>query len=533
MNKKLLSAFLFAGLLSNVSAQSPWLLDPSWSTDGKTMIDYGFQDNLTCVTVNPNNLTVLTGGTAISSTTFGGNLLISRYLPDGSLDPTFDGDGNLILTGFTESYAYDIHLLSDGKILVAGASANPQYQFSMLLMRLNADGSYDTSFGTNGLVQTDLAPADEFAYSMAIQADNKIVLAGSAGDVNYNNMPALVRYNEDGTLDTSFGTNGIVTLPVTQIDNDFSKVMIQADGKIVAAGHWDQGLTDGGQQNFDILLARFETTGQADLSFGTSGVVITPVSFQYTEEAYGLAITTEGEFLVSGFTLAQDLSQNIVLLKFTNSGALQTAFGNNGKVIFDRTTGDVAYDMMLQGDQILIAGAIGNNIDELDFLLARFNSDGEPDSSFGTNSVIRTDIQAGFDEANAITTLPDGRILLAGKGNNGVQNDAVTVRYTRDGLPIGMIDLSEKIAIQLYPNPVQAGSPLQIKLSGNQTGLKHVSIYTIQGTCVWKQAIQSTNSTETSILQLELPTNLSSGMYLLQVDEDNTHPQSIRLGVVN
>ncbi len=533
MNKKLLSAFLFVGMLINASAQSPWLLDPSWSSDGKTMIDYGFQDNLTCITVDPNNLTVLTGGTAISSTTFGGNLLISRYLSDGSLDPTFDGDGNIILTNFTESYAYDIELLSNGKILVAGASANPQYQFSMLLMRLNADGTFDSSFGTDGIVQTDLAPADEFANSMAIQSDNKIVLAGSAGDVNYNNMPALVRYNENGTLDLSFGNNGIVALPVSQIDNEFSKVMIQTDGKIVAVGHWDQGLTNGGQQNFDILLARFESTGQPDMSFGNAGIVITPVSPVYSEEAYGLQILSTGEILVSGFTLALDQSQDIVLLKYTSTGDPQLTFGVNGQVIFNRTTGDVAYDMMLQGDQILISGAIGNTIDDLDFLLARFNSDGEPDSSFGANSVIRTDIQAGFDEANAITSMPDGRIFLAGKGSNGVQNDAVTVRYTRDGLPIGMFDLTGNASIQLYPNPVHSGSTIQLNLSGKKTDLIQVSIYTVQGTCVWKQTLRSTNTTEANKIQIELPTSLSSGMYLLQVDEDNTHPQSIRLGVFN
>jgi uncharacterized delta-60 repeat protein len=261
-------------------AQATWILDSSFNGNGKVIHNYGFQDNITDVMIQPDDQKIVATGTALNSA-YAGQLLVLRLLPDGSFDPSFNDSGSVIITDFNESYGYTSAIAKDGKLLIAGSAANPQYKFSMLVIQLNPDGSRDLSFGEDGFAQPSFSTRDEFAYSMAVQADNKIVIAGSVMDTAYRSVPSVVRLNYDGNIDSSFGNNGIAQIPIIEIDNQFSRVLIQADGKILVCGHYDKGLTFLGQTNFDILLARFNSDGSIDSTFGNAGIVIQPVSYQY------------------------------------------------------------------------------------------------------------------------------------------------------------------------------------------------------------------------------------------------------------
>lgn len=509
---QLLQVALFVS--ASAFAQLPLRPDSTFNTDGIYQQDFGFQDNLTAVTIQPQDNKIIAVGTAINQTTFGGKLLVIRLNADGTPDLSFNTTGSVIVNTYNESYAYAAQVLPTGKILVAGAVANEQFQFSACAILFNSDGSIATEFGNNGVFLSAATPGDEFAYSMAIQSDQKIVLAGSAGDDQFRAMPAIWRLNADGTPDLSFGNNGVTLMTVENSDNDFSSVLIEPSRAILASGHYDQGLTSGGQQNFDFLTARFLSNGTSDVNFGGDGYVETPISFEYSEEAYGMLIAEDGNIIVSGYTLAGDLSYDFALLKYRTDGTLDPSFGNNGIVIHNIGTGDVIYDMTLQNGKFLCAGTSGSGLDDLDFTMLRFNPNGTVDTDFGDNGTLVTDIAGGFDEAESITIQQDGRIVLAGKGNNGLQNDAIVVRYTDQINDVGFEKL-DKASIQLFPNPASRGA--WVNLLGLQSSVNSIQLLDLQGRTIEKfQLSQGSNG-----IGFEIPSTISPGMYIIQIASQN------------
>ncbi|MFM2285006.1 MAG: hypothetical protein RLZZ543_503 [Bacteroidota bacterium] len=517
-NPFLLFCFALPFLSNSLNAQTPWALDSNWGQDGIVTHNYGYNDNITDVKVQPDNKVVVVG-TALSAA-FAGRLMVARYLPDGALDPSFNDSGSVIINDFTESYAYECLIRTDGKIVVVGAAANPQYQFSMLALRLNADGSLDSTFGVNGFTQTDLLPGDEFAYSIAEQADHKYILAGNVSDTAFRNVPAIIRLKEDGSIDDSFGIGGLSQIPATNSDNDFSSVLVQADGKIVASGHYDQGLTDNGQNNFDFLIARFDENGLLDPSFSNDGVDMTPVSNTLSEEAYGMKITADGNILLSGYTTLNDFTFEACLVQYKNSGILDPNFGVNGKIKTGLNPYDVFNDVTITNQHILAAGGTGEFFsDNQEFLLYRFNLDGSIDSSFGTNGYITTGIFQSFDEANALALQSDGKILLAGKGRNTNDNDAAIVRYTNEDQS-GISTLKGATSISVFPNPVAAGQSINITLSTAKSEIIDFSIFSADGRLCAKWNAGQLNAGTTNY-SVEIPSTLSNGAYILSAKSSN------------
>ncbi|MGA9109772.1 MAG: delta-60 repeat domain-containing protein, partial [Smithella sp.] len=186
----------------------------------------------------------------------------------GSLDTTF-GTGGIVTTpiGSYDAYAYALAIQSDGRIVVSGYSSNgSNYDFA--LVRYNTDGSLDTTFGTGGIVITPMGSGYDIAYALAIQSDGRILAAGNSyNGSNYNF--ALVRYNTNGSLDTTFGTGGIVTTSIGTGDSEALALGIQSDGNILAAGKSPDG------SNNDFALVRYNTNGSLDTTFGTGGIVTT------------------------------------------------------------------------------------------------------------------------------------------------------------------------------------------------------------------------------------------------------------------
>ncbi len=166
----------------------------------------------------------------------GSTFALARYNANGSLDTTFDGDGKLTTTfGGTSSAAYGVAIQSDGKIVAAGYSLSATNNQDFALARYNTDGSLDTSFDGDGKLTTDFGSFFDFAFSVAIQSDGKIVAAGNSGAGNTQDF-ALARYNTNGSLDTSFDVDGKVTTSFAAGNDIAYSVAIQTDGKIVAAG---------------------------------------------------------------------------------------------------------------------------------------------------------------------------------------------------------------------------------------------------------------------------------------------------------
>jgi uncharacterized delta-60 repeat protein len=357
----------------------------------------------------------------------------------GDLDTSFDTDGKVTTAiGAGNDFAYSIALQSDGKILVAGYSDNGSNN-DFAVVRYNANGSPDTSFGTDGKVTTAIGAQSDYAQSVALQSDGKIVVAGYSFIVGNYDF-AVVRYNTNGSLDTSFGTDGKVTTAIGA-GNDFAHSMaLQSDGKIVVAGEIATGV---GSDNFAVV--RYNTNGSLDTSFGTDGKVTTAIGAG-SDLAYSMALQSDGKIVVVGSS-GNIINYGFAVVRYNTDGSLDTSFDTDGKVTTAiGAIGDVAYSIDLQSDGKIVVAGTSYNGSSYDFAVVRYNTDGSLDTSFDTDGKVTTAIGAIGDVAYSIDLQTDGKIVVAGTSYNGSNNDFAVVRYNTNGSLDTSFDTDGKVA---------------------------------------------------------------------------------------
>jgi uncharacterized delta-60 repeat protein len=346
---------------------------------------------------------------------------LARYNTDGSVDTTFNITGKVTTAiGTIADIGSGVAIQSDGKIVAVGYSMNGT-DFDFALVRYNTDGSLDTTFNTTGIVTTAIGASMDYGNAVAIQSDGKIVVAGESY-TGANADFALVRYNTDGSLDTTFNTTGMVTTAIGGGADNANAVAIQADGKIVAAGYSNNG-TD-----LDFALVRYNTDGSLDTTFNTMGAVSTAIG-PGDDYARAVAIQADGKIVAAGpSNNGADL--DFAVVRYNTDGSLDTSFNTTGKVTTAIGTGeDNDGGVAIQADnKILVAGASYNGTDN-DFALVRYNTDGSLDTNFNTTGKATTAIGASNDNANAVAIQADGKIVVAGSSSNGTDNDFALVRY--------------------------------------------------------------------------------------------------------
>lgn len=344
----------------------------------------------------------------------------------GDVDASF-GNGSGALTGIVVTpvsstgadAAPAVAIQADGKIVAAGSSYNgSDYDFAVV--RYNSDGTLDTSFGTGGIVTTPIGQGNDLAYGVVIDSAGKIVVAGSSSIDANNSDFAVVRYTANGQLDTSFDGDGKVATSFSPAMDAAYAIKIQPDGKIVVAGLANAGalveLNGVTTTNSgDIALARYETDGAPDTSFGNNGQVTTSIG-PNIDIALALAIDDKSRIIVAGFSNQGASSGNdSVLARYTPDGSLDNPFGNNGIVITPLSTGnDIAYAIAIQTDGMIVTAGVVNSGSHTDFALARHRADGQPDTDFGDAGKVAIPIGSANDAAFAVAIQPDGRILVAG-----------------------------------------------------------------------------------------------------------------------
>jgi uncharacterized delta-60 repeat protein len=227
-----------------------------------------------------------------------------------------------------------------------------------------------TSFGTDGKVIT--SGQSGWGYSVIQQADGKLVVAGYTYNGWTGNDFALIRYNSDGSLDTSFGINGKVITIVSSGSNRGYSATAQADGKILVAGY------SNGAGN-DFALIRYNNDGSLDTSFGTNGIVITPVGVGYSSDiGYSITLQADSKILVAG-----SAGNDFALIRYNSDGSLDTSFDTDGKVITPMGLGySVGYSVTVQTDGKIVVAGVNTDGTGSDFALARYNPDGSLDSTF-------------------------------------------------------------------------------------------------------------------------------------------------------
>ena len=372
----------------------------------------------------------------------GNDFTVVRYNTDGSLDTTF-GTGGKILTpvgaGTSTDFAQSVTVQADGKIVVAGQGANSTTGDDFAVVRYNADGSLDTTFGTGGKILTPVGTgmSRDSGQSVKVQVDGKIVVAGYGGG-NGDDF-AVVRYNADGSLDTTFGTGGKVLTPVgTGTSNDIgNSLTVQEDGKIIVAGY------GGGSDGTDFAVVRYNADGSLDTTFGTGGTgkILTPVGAG-TSNDFGNSVTVQadGKIVVAGYGASSQAGNDFAVVRYTANGTLDTTFGTGGKIVTPigaGTSNDYAYSVTVQADgKIIVAGqgfGIGTSND---FAVVRYTANGTLDTTFGPGGTgkILTPVGTGADTVKSVIVQADGKIVVAGYGQgSGTGYDFAVVRYNADG----------------------------------------------------------------------------------------------------
>lgn len=343
--------------------------------------------------------------------------------------PTFlVGDGVVTTSiGPSNEYAADITLQPDGKILVAGSSSSNGTNNDFALVRYNTNGSLDTSFSSDGMLTTAVGMGSYAGgASVTLQSDGKILVAGYSSN-GTNNDFALVRYNTDGSLDKSFSGDGIITTAVGS-GSEGACVTIQSDGKILVAGVSYNG-TD-----YDFALVRYNIDGSLDNSFSSDGILTTAIGLGTTESATFVTVQSDGKILVTGYS-----NGDLALLRYSSDGSLDNTFSGDGQVTTSIGLNfDSGRSITLQSDgKILVAGTSRDSVNGYEFALVRYNTDGSLDTSFSSDGILTTGIRDGIDiyrkgtmdDAYFVTVQADGKILVAGSSNT----DFAMLRYNTDG----------------------------------------------------------------------------------------------------
>jgi uncharacterized delta-60 repeat protein len=403
-------------------------LDPTFNGTGIVTTDNASFEEANDLVIQPDGKIVVAGRAGTSSI-FGGTLLdfqVARYNPDGSLDATF-GSGGIVTTDIEEIDTLEaVALQADGKIVVTGATRPIGDVEQLTLVRYNADGSLDATFGSGGIVRPGLSIGQEPAKDLAIQPDGKIVVAGSTY-VALEEIYAFTvyRFETDGSFDTTFGSGGTFVTPYTNFSTGgmvANAVALQADGRIVVAGTGIDG------SDFDFTVARYNTNGSLDTTFGSAGFAFTDIAGDY-DFAQDLVIQPDGKLVVAGFPTVSFEGTAFAVARYNADGSPDTAFGTGG-VALTTVSGDTqAYGVALDaGGRIVVAGK-GLAI----LSVARFDSSGVLDPAFGGTGVVTTPVGGGSG-ALAVAVQSDGRIVAAGVGNQAISfpnllSDFAVVRY--------------------------------------------------------------------------------------------------------
>ncbi len=347
-----------------------------------------------------------------------------------ALDEEFGNEG-LVITklGSRVDQATSIGVQDDGKIVVAGSSDNGMGS-NMAVIRYLPDGSVDHEFDFSAGGSLGSVYADDGVNAVAF-GDNSSILLGGTLTVDGYRRGVVARLLGNGQLDVSFGENGIAYLDVDSlesVDSEISAIVTDQLGRIVVTGFTAD------EEKERPLIARFDENGELDQVFNGNGAVIDDT---ISGRGTGLAELSDGTLVVGGYSTRDDGWRGLYLARFLENGELDNEFGDAGRTVwFDDIEQITVHDLALATDEkIILAGGVELVDGEYRIMLARYEKQGQPDSSFGENGILVHD--GGLDSSvYSLVVHPDTTIIAAGYQQSETGKDMVIIRY----LPLADID---------------------------------------------------------------------------------------------
>ncbi|MBE7497840.1 MAG: hypothetical protein HS117_23085 [Verrucomicrobiaceae bacterium] len=388
----------------------------------------------------------------VGSASGGGAMGVVRYMPDGTLDGTFNSNGyflidgtpmpglnangNLVIPVGTSAQLRDVMLLADGGLVAVGQAHNGVNN-DLLVTRLDSSGKLDSSFGgTSGKVTTSINSGSEVIHDIAIAADGKVVAVGH-GQNGATRDFTVARYLRNGFLDVTFGTNGKVQTPIGSGDDDAEAVAIDSVGRIVVAGH---ALMPG--NGWDFAVVRYNADGTLDTGFGSAGKVTTKIGDSTSDDyARSIVIAPDGKILVAGEALNKEKTNyKFQIVRYNSNGTLDTSFGTDSQRPGVATASfgsgyELPRKIILEpgaSPKIIVAGHKSGNGGH-DIALARFNYNGTLDTSFELDGMVSVDIGGRDDVIQSVIRQSDGRIVVGGHASSGGNYSFLQVGFNTSG----------------------------------------------------------------------------------------------------
>ena len=395
-----------SGKPATIRYNSDGSLDTGFNGTGFQLIDLPGMNGFSNSIAIQNDGKIITAGFLSDGNT--SDFAVIRLNTDGSIDSTFDGDGIQTINFGGDAQVNSIALQADGKIILAGYAQDAS-NYNFAVARYNTDGSPDNTFDGDGKLITDFGTSADYASSVAIQGDGKLVAIGYTTNAT-NTDVAVARYNTDGSLDNTFDSDGLFVEHTNQGNTHYTSTVVQADGKIIAAGYTWNG------SNYDFALARYNTDGSLDNSFSGDGIQIT--DFGTTDDiAVALALQNDGKIIVAGTA-----GSHLALARYNTDGNPDNTFDGDGLVTADFGFANEVTSVALQSDgKILVGGTSA---------LARYNSNGTLDLSFDGDGILSAPFNSGSSfNCGALTVQSDDKIVII----NDMDDIFIIARYNTDG----------------------------------------------------------------------------------------------------
>jgi uncharacterized delta-60 repeat protein len=400
---------------------APGQLDPSFGAGGVAVTEFPASYSGARAVAVQTDARIVAAGFAHTNDTILQDFAVVRYAPGGEPDPTF-GTGGLVRSDFDGRFdeALAVAVAPDGKIVVAGNSSDATGA-DMAVARYASDGTLDPTFAGDGMALVEF-DGESSARAVAVQRNGKVLLAGRA----VHPLPsgccasdfALARLTPTGALDSSFGGDGkVLTDFLPGPDNgqdDAHALLVRADGRILVAGG---GVA--GADSVDFAVARYRANGSLDPTFSYDGRVTTDFT-GYPDEIRDLAVDATGRIVAGGQTCSVpgdfDEVCDFGLVRYTANGARDPRFGRNGRVRTDlgAVVGEGIRGVAVQHDGRIVAAGDTQGAGGFDLGVARYRADGRLDRSLGTDGTVVTPVSPGTDEVGGLVLQPPGRLLVAG-----------------------------------------------------------------------------------------------------------------------
>ena len=406
-----LGVYPIATLTLHDTAQTrPGDLDPAFGDQGVSFLPSGANSGASVpsvITLQPDGKIVAAGGGTVN----GVNVVsVWRTNALGQLDPSFGQQGLALIPFPSFSAITGVAIAPDGKIVVVGTTGGTTPR-EFALLRLNTDGTLDTSFGTGGLVTASLSLGDDFAQAMAIEPDGSILVAGSIAPASGAAALGLVHFGSDGSLDIGFGAGGVISYPV--VPSVQGAMLQQPDGKWLLVGGGGAGGLSGGGGAAPGFAVRLNADFSIDTTFGTNGIA----SLAWGEFYTCVTLQPDGKILIGGGEGPLGGGQ-CTIGRLNSDGSLDTTFGQGGSVASSFSNPASGFNSLIVQPDGKIVGigyttAAGGDGSGAYVVAARYLPDGSLDPSFASGGKLQFALSGdNADSPGAAVALPDGDMVV-------------------------------------------------------------------------------------------------------------------------